>query len=48
MMNQSYSQLMPPPIIMNDEHGGFIATEHSIKLGHEKIIVFLKPMTFKG
>ncbi|MDI5791472.1 hypothetical protein PO124_33235 [Bacillus licheniformis] len=25
---------------MDDEHGGFIATEHLIKLGHEKCSVF--------
>ena len=42
MINQFYSQLMPPHIIMNDEHGGFIATEHLINLGHEKIIGLFK------
>jgi GntR family transcriptional regulator of arabinose operon len=42
MINQFYSQLMPPHIIMDDEHGGFIATEHLIELGHEKIIGLFK------
>ncbi|WP_110063963.1 GntR family transcriptional regulator [Cytobacillus oceanisediminis] len=42
MINQYYSQLMPPHIIMDDEHGGFIATEHLIELGHEKIIGLFK------
>jgi GntR family transcriptional regulator, arabinose operon transcriptional repressor len=48
MINQYYSQLMPPHIIMNDEHGGFIATEHLIKLGHEKIIGIFKTDDLQG
>ena len=48
MINQYYSQLMPPHIIMNDEHGGFIATEHVIKLGHEKIIGLFKTDDLQG
>jgi GntR family transcriptional regulator, arabinose operon transcriptional repressor len=48
MINQFYSQLMPPHIIMNDEHGGFIATEHLIKLGHEKIIGLFKTDDLQG
>ena len=48
MINQYYSQLMPPHMIMNDEHGGFIATEHLIKLGHEKIIGLFKIDDLQG
>src|SRR3954470_2040763 len=48
MINQYYSQLMPPFIIMNDEHGGFIATEHLINLGHEKIIGLFKTDDLQG
>ncbi len=48
MINQYYSQLMPPHIIMNDEHGGFIATEHLIKLGHKKIIGLFKNDDLQG
>ncbi|WP_353057413.1 GntR family transcriptional regulator [Neobacillus niacini] len=48
MINQYYSQLMPPHIIMNDEYGGFIATEHLIKLGHQKIIGIFKSDDLQG
>jgi GntR family transcriptional regulator, arabinose operon transcriptional repressor len=48
MINQFYSQLMPPHIIMDDEHGGYIATEHLIKLGHEKIIGLFKTDDLQG
>jgi GntR family transcriptional regulator, arabinose operon transcriptional repressor len=48
MINQYYSQLMPPHIIMNDEYGGFIATEHLIKLGHQKIIGIFKTDDLQG
>ena len=45
MINQYYSQLHPPYIMLDDEKGGFIATNHLIDQGHEKIDwVFLKPM----
>jgi GntR family transcriptional regulator of arabinose operon len=48
MINQFYSQVMPPHIIMNDEHGGYIATEHLIKLGHDKIIGLFKTDDLQG
>ncbi len=48
MINQFYSKLMPPHIIMNDEYGGFIATEHLIKLGHKKIIGIFKTDDLQG
>ncbi|WP_078543984.1 GntR family transcriptional regulator [Litchfieldia alkalitelluris] len=48
MINQFYSQLMPPHFVMNDEHGGYIATEHLIELGHEKIIGVFKTDDLQG
>ncbi|MED4229097.1 GntR family transcriptional regulator [Neobacillus cucumis] len=48
MINQFYSQLMPPHIIVDDEKGGLIATEHLIKLGHEKIVGIFKSDDLQG
>jgi GntR family transcriptional regulator of arabinose operon len=48
MINAYYPQLVPPHIIMNDELGGFIATEHLIKLGHRKIIGLFKTDDLQG
>jgi GntR family transcriptional regulator, arabinose operon transcriptional repressor len=48
MINQYYSQLQPPRIVMNDELGGFIATKHLINLGHEKIIGLFKTDDAQG
>lgn len=48
MINQVYPQLNPPHIVVNDENGGFIATEHLIKLGHEKIIGLFKTDDLQG
>ncbi|QGQ46466.1 GntR family transcriptional regulator [Metabacillus sediminilitoris] len=48
MINQYYPQLNPPNIILNDEKGGFIATEHLIKLGHQKIIGLFKSDDIQG
>ncbi|WP_308128782.1 GntR family transcriptional regulator [Bacillus sp. sid0103] len=48
MINQFYSQLMPPHIIVNDENGGYIATEHLIKLGHKKIVGLFKTDDLQG
>lgn len=48
MINQYYSQLMPPHLIMNDEKGGYLATEHLITLGHEKIIGLFKTDDLQG
>ncbi len=42
MINQYYPQLNPPNIILDDEKGGFIATDHLIKLGHTKVIGIFK------
>jgi GntR family transcriptional regulator of arabinose operon len=48
MINQYYPQLNPPNIIVNDEKGGFIATEHLINLGHKKVIGLFKSDDIQG
>ena len=48
MINQFYSQLNPPYIMMDDEKGGFIATYHLISQGHEKIIGIFKTDDMQG
>ncbi|MCR2822904.1 GntR family transcriptional regulator [Lederbergia panacisoli] len=48
MINQYYSQLNPPYMILDDEKGGFIATDHLIEAGHEKIIGIFKTDDMQG
>ncbi|WP_026567990.1 GntR family transcriptional regulator [Bacillus sp. UNC41MFS5] len=48
MINQFYPQLVPPHIIVNDQKGGFLAAEHLIKLGHQKIIGIFKADDLQG
>ncbi|MEH7119818.1 GntR family transcriptional regulator [Neobacillus vireti] len=48
MINQFYPQLVPPHIIVNDQKGGFIATEHLINLGHQKIMGIFKADDLQG
>lgn len=48
MINQFYSQLSPPHIMIDDEHGGYIATKHLIELGHKKIIGLFKTDDLQG
>lgn len=48
MINQYYSQLTPPYLIMDDEKGGFLAAEHLIKLGHERIMGLFKTDDLQG
>ncbi|MED4227170.1 GntR family transcriptional regulator [Neobacillus cucumis] len=48
MINQFYPQLIPPHIIVNDQKGGFLAAEHLIKLGHQKIIGIFKADDLQG
>ncbi|MBS4200504.1 GntR family transcriptional regulator [Bacillus sp. FJAT-49732] len=48
MINQYYSQLNPPYMILDDEKGGFIATEHLINEGHDKIIGIFKTDDMQG
>lgn len=42
MINAFYDELEPLCLIMDDEKGGFIQTEHLIKNGHRNIIGFFK------
>lgn len=48
MINQYYSELNPPHMILDDEKGGFIATEHLIKQNHDKIIGIFKTDDLQG
>ncbi|WP_212391523.1 GntR family transcriptional regulator [Sporosarcina beigongshangi] len=48
MINQYYSQLNSPHIVIDDEKGGFLATQHLIDLGHEKIIGVFKTDDMQG
>ncbi|MDQ0229383.1 GntR family transcriptional regulator [Metabacillus malikii] len=48
MINQYYPQLDPPNLILNDEQGGYIATNHLIQLGHRKIIGIFKSDDIQG
>jgi GntR family transcriptional regulator, arabinose operon transcriptional repressor len=48
MINQYYPQLIPPHIIVNDKKGGYLATDHLIKLGHEKIVGIFKTDDLQG
>lgn len=42
MINSYYDELEPLSITMDDELGGFLLTEHLIKLGHKNIVGFFK------
>ncbi|ASS96998.1 GntR family transcriptional regulator [Peribacillus simplex] len=48
MINQYYSELNPPHIIIDDELGGFLATDHLIEYGHEKIVGIFKSDDLQG
>lgn len=38
MINAYYDELEPVSIVMNDEKGGFLQTDHLISLGHKNIV----------
>ncbi|MFC4402674.1 GntR family transcriptional regulator [Gracilibacillus xinjiangensis] len=42
MINAFYDELEPFHIVMDEEKGGFLQTEHLIELGHRNIIGFFK------
>src|SRR5690606_40205752 len=42
MINAYYDVLEPTSILLDDEKGGFLQTEHLIKLGHRNILGFFK------
>ncbi|MBS4178195.1 GntR family transcriptional regulator [Lederbergia citrea] len=48
MINQYYSQLNPPYIMLDDEKGGYIATDYLFSQGHEKIIGIFKTDDMQG
>jgi GntR family transcriptional regulator, arabinose operon transcriptional repressor len=48
MINAFYDELEPICLVMNDEKGGFIQTEHLIKLGHKNIVGFFKNDDIQG
>lgn len=48
MINQYYPELNPPHITLDDEKGGYLATEHLISLGHERIIGLFKSDDLQG
>ena len=48
MINQFYQGINPPHIILDDEHGGFVATEHLIQLGHKKMLGLFKNDDLQG
>ena len=42
MINSYYDELEPTSIVLDDEKGGYLQTEHLIKLGHKNIVGFFK------
>ncbi|MBO1005143.1 GntR family transcriptional regulator [Pseudogracilibacillus auburnensis] len=48
MINQFYSELHPPYIMLDDEKGGFIATDFLIREGHEKVMGIFKTDDLQG
>lgn len=48
MINAFYDELEPVSLVMDDEQGGFLQTEHLIKLGHKKIVGCFKTDDIQG
>lgn len=48
MINAYYDVLEPTSILLDDEKGGFLQTEHLIKLGHRNILGFFKTDDMQG
>lgn len=48
MINACYPELSPLSITVNDEMGGYIATEHLIQLGHRRIVGIFKRDDLQG
>lgn len=48
MINQYYYQINPPHMMVNDEKGGYLATDHLLSLGHENIVGIFKTDDLQG
>ncbi|WP_163580264.1 GntR family transcriptional regulator [Gracilibacillus saliphilus] len=48
MINAYYDELEPFHIVVDDEKGGFMQTEHLIELGHQNIVGFFKNDDIQG
>ncbi|WP_019122776.1 GntR family transcriptional regulator [Brevibacillus massiliensis] len=48
MINAYYDELDPVSVVVDDEKGGFLQTEHLIKLGHRHIAGFFKTDDMQG
>lgn len=48
MINAFYDELEPVSLVMDDETGGFLQTEHLIKNGHKNILGFFKTDDMQG
>jgi GntR family transcriptional regulator of arabinose operon len=48
MIHEKYPELSCPALMMNDELGGFLATEHLIQRGHRRIAGFFKTDDLQG
>jgi|SRR5690606_31227288 GntR family transcriptional regulator, arabinose operon transcriptional repressor len=48
MINAYYPELSPLSITVNDELGGYLATEHLIQLGHRRIVGIFKRDDLQG
>lgn len=48
MINGFYEELEPVSVVVDDEKGGYLQTEHLIKLGHKNIAGFFKTDDLQG
>ncbi len=48
MINASYSELAAPSFTIDDEKGGYLATQHLIDLGHKRILGLFKTDDLQG
>lgn len=48
MINAFYNELEPPSLIVDDEKGGYLQTEHLIEHGHQQILGFFKTDDVQG
>ncbi|MGJ7922670.1 GntR family transcriptional regulator [Neobacillus sp. LXY-4] len=48
MINAYYDELEPVSVVVDDENGGYLQTEHLIKLGHRNIAGFFKTDDLQG